>query len=113
MVAEESHPLGARSRNSVSPASGCGFQRRFHRDDVPYLSSIGRMLESSKPRNGLMLTSLNSRAAAVLVEHRTDVEILEPKNGLKLTSLNARAAISPVSKDAFTETTCRACRASD
>ena len=52
MVAEESYPLCARSGNSVSPAKWL------------------RLQKTPSPRR------------AVLVEHRTDVDILEPQNKL-------------------------------
>ena len=52
MVAEESHPLSARSGNSVSPAKWL------------------RLQKTPSPRR------------AVLVEHQTDVDILEPQNKL-------------------------------
>ena len=44
-------------------------------------------VENLEPKCGLVLTSLNSRAAVVLDEPRTEVEVLDPENGLMLTAV--------------------------
>ena len=91
MVAEESHPLGAQSRNTMSPAKWLRLQKTpspiravlvDHRPDVDSLEPQNKLSSGCKITSSLSVVAEMSTSSnlGTAVGCRSDVDVLEPQN---------------------------------
>ena len=91
MVAEESHPLSARSGNSVSPAKWLRLQKTLsprravlveHRTDVDILETQNKLSSGCKMPSSMSVVTMLSTSSQLgtAVGCRSYVDVLEPKN---------------------------------